>query len=264
MKRVLTALLLIPVVLLVTYQAPSLIVWLVLAAVSLLALREFFSLAEKLGLLPYRAAGYGACALLVLLRGVNESAWIIGFALALLSLALWRAQPLEAAFGAAASTLLGVVYIGGPFLLARELHELSPHWLFFVLLINWVGDSAAYYAGQFGRHKLARRVSPNKTWEGTIASLCVSAPVGAAFLVYFEPQAPPLAISLGIAAVTNIAAQLGDLSESALKRGAQIKDSGQLLPGHGGMLDRVDGMLFSLPACYFLVVWLVWLKALQH
>jgi phosphatidate cytidylyltransferase len=82
--------------------------------------------------------------------------------------------------------------------------------------------------------------------------------------VYFEPQAPPLAISLGIAAVTNIAAQLGDLSESALKRGAQIKDSGQLLPGHGGMLDRVDGMLFSLPVCYFLVVWLAWLKALPH
>ncbi len=258
MKRVLTALLLIPAVVFVNFRAPRLLVWILLAAVSLLALREFFTLAERLGFHPYRIAGYGAGALLVLSRGLPEGALIVLFSLLLLALALQRAKPLESAFGAAASTLLGVVYVCGPFFLARELHSLGPHWLFFVLLINWLGDSAAFYVGRsFGRHKLARRVSPQKTWEGTIASLCISAPAGAAYLFYFQPGPPSLPVSLLLAATINAAAQLGDLSESALKRGAQIKDSGQLLPGHGGMLDRIDGMLFSVPACYFLVAWII-------
>ncbi len=257
MKRVLTALLLIPAVVFINFRAPRLAVWAVLAVVSLLALREVFALAEKLGFRPYRITGYGAGALLVLSHGIPEGTLVIIFTLLLLALALQRAEPLEGAFGAAASTLLGVVYVSGPFFLARELHSLGPHWLFFVLLINWVGDTAAYYVGRsFGRHKLARRVSPQKTWEGTIASFCISAPAGAAYLTYFQADPPSVLVSLLLAAAINVAAQLGDLSESALKRGAQIKDSGQLLPGHGGMLDRIDGMLFSVPVCYFLVLWL--------
>jgi phosphatidate cytidylyltransferase len=257
MKRVLTALLLIPAVVFINFFAPRLAVWALLAVVSLLALREFFALAEKLGFHPHRITGYGAGALLVLSSGLPEGALIVAFSLLLLALALQRAEPLEGSFSAAASTLLGVVYVCGPFLLARELHSLGPHWLFFVLVINWVGDSAAYYVGRsFGRHKLARRVSPQKTWEGTIASICISAPAGAAYLVYFQPDPPSLLVSVLLAAAINVAAQVGDLSESALKRGAQIKDSGQLLPGHGGMLDRIDGMLFSVPACYFLVAWI--------
>jgi len=254
MKRVLTALLLIPAIVVVNFSAPRFLVWAVLIAVSLLALRELFSLIERLGFRPYRIAAYGAGTLLIAAPGAPETALIIGFSLILLALSFQRSEPLSGAFGAASSTLFCVVYVCGPFLLARRLHELSPYWLFFVLLINWTGDSAAFYAGRaFGKHKLARRISPHKTWEGTFASMLVAAPAGAGYLMYFKPDPPVLLVCLLLAAMVNIAAQLGDLAESVLKREAEVKDSGRLLPGHGGMLDRVDGMLFSLPACYFLL-----------
>jgi phosphatidate cytidylyltransferase len=140
----------------------------------------------------------------------------------------------------------------------------------FVLLSVWAGDIAAYYVGKnFGRHKLAPLVSPNKTWEGAVASLVASVIV--AWLVFhfrgridrlfiphrlfympLGPQAPIQfmhVVVLGI--ITNAAAQFGDLFESAIKRGAQLKDSGALLPGHGGILDRIDALLFAIPAVWY-------------
>jgi phosphatidate cytidylyltransferase len=150
-------------------------------------------------------------------------------------------------------------------------------YLLYVMLVVWCGDIAAYYVGRaIGRHKLAPRVSPGKTWEGAIASVVAAmfvgwllfhflGPISAALrdigllssfgYTYYSPnpvlQSPlgsaPLWLVLLFGAVTNIAAQLGDLVESALKRGAGVKDSGTLLPGHGGVLDRIDALLFALP-----------------
>jgi phosphatidate cytidylyltransferase len=118
------------------------------------------------------------------------------------------------------------------------------------LLLNWVGDIGAYYIGRpFGKHKLAPRVSPKKSWEGSIASVFTSAVVGTFYLQRFLPIVPLWqAAALSVAA--NIAGQLGDLAESAMKRGAHVKDSGVILPGHGGLLDRVDSTLFALPVIY--------------
>jgi phosphatidate cytidylyltransferase len=118
------------------------------------------------------------------------------------------------------------------------------------LLLNWVGDIGAYYAGRaFGRHKLAPVVSPKKTWEGAVASVVTSVAVAGAYLTHFVPGVSwPVAIALTAAA--NAAGQLGDLAESAMKRGAGVKDSGTILPGHGGFLDRVDSTLFALPVVY--------------
>ncbi len=120
-----------------------------------------------------------------------------------------------------------------------------------------MGDTAALYAGRaFGHHKLAPRLSPAKTWEGAIASLVFGAAAGTVYMLWRLPSLP-WAMVLPIAATGNVAGQIGDLCESAMKRGAGVKDSGASLPGHGGWLDRIDSTLFSVPVVYGLVTWLV-------
>jgi len=253
MRRVLTALVLIPLVLGVNFYAPTLVTWALLILVAVLCLREYFPLAEKLEFQPFRIAGYGAGAVLIFARGVPETALLVLLSLVLLMLTLLR-PTYDQALGDVASTLFGVVYIAGPFALGRELHWIDPHWLFFVLVMNWVGDSAALYFGRaFGKAKMAPTISPNKTWVGAGASLIIAAIVGTGYLYYFRPSDVPLWVAVGLSIWVNVAAQSGDLAESALKRSAHVKDSGGMLPGHGGMLDRVDGLLFSLPACYLIV-----------
>jgi phosphatidate cytidylyltransferase len=124
--------------------------------------------------------------------------------------------------------------------------------LFFALALNWAGDTVAYYVGrQFGRHKLAPLVSPKKSWEGAIASVAGSILFGVLYLGHFMPSLRWWQI-IGMAVVGNVAGQFGDLAESAMKRGAGVKDSGSILPGHGGLLDRVDSTLFALPVIYVL------------
>ena len=121
----------------------------------------------------------------------------------------------------------------------------------FALALSWVGDSAAFYVGRtLGKHRLAPRVSPKKSWEGSAASVAASMLFGWLFLRWTLPQVPAWH-AIPLAAAGNVAGQVGDLVESAIKRGAGVKDSGTILPGHGGFLDRVDSTLFALP-----VVWL--------
>jgi phosphatidate cytidylyltransferase len=120
----------------------------------------------------------------------------------------------------------------------------------YALLISWTGDGGAYYVGRaFGRHKLAPRVSPNKSWEGSAASVVASVLIAGAYMLRFIPEVGAVQ-AIVITIVANAAGQLGDLAESAMKRGAGVKDSGAILPGHGGFLDRVDSTLFTLPAIY--------------
>jgi phosphatidate cytidylyltransferase len=174
-----------------------------------------------------------------------------------MSLAL-RAQDLARSLPDAAALLLGVVYVFGSLRSAVELRAINVYWLFFGLSLNWAGDIAALYVGKLiGRHKLAPHVSPAKSWEGAIASTVASVIYGAIYFSFLMKKTP-LAGALALTVVANIAGQLGDLCESALKRGAGVKDSGTLLPGHGGWLDRVDSSLFALPVVYFVVSNLNW------
>jgi phosphatidate cytidylyltransferase len=153
----------------------------------------------------------------------------------------------------AAALLLGVVYVFGSLRCAVELRAINPYWVFFALSLNWAGDIAAFYVGRLlGRHKLAPNVSPGKSWEGSIASTVASV-VYAAFYFPWLLKMTPLAEALGMTVIANVAGQFGDLCESAIKRGAGVKDSGNLLPGHGGWLDRVDSSLFAVPVVYFVV-----------
>ena len=256
MIRVLTALLLIPLVAVVNFYAPGWLVGAVFTLAALLSLREFFDIAARLQLQPFRIVGYGAAAVLILAHELPHPAFFITVVAVLLLLSLQPGRSLDHSFGSVSSTLLGVVYIAGPLALAREIHGLNPHWMFFVLVSNWVGDSAGYYVGgAIGRHKLTPRISPNKTWEGAAASALVGTVAAVGYLSYAPLNVGLLeAAMLGLA--VNMAGQVGDLAESGLKRSAGAKDSGSLLPGHGGILDRLDGLLFAIPAAYLLLSWL--------
>jgi phosphatidate cytidylyltransferase len=250
MKRVVTSLVLLPVAIFLVLFAP---VWALLIAVAVVAsvcYHEYASLAKAFGLNPFGPVGYGAgVALLIAPTHLFELVVVI----ALLGLLLGATGDLRSSLPRAAVLVGGVLYAFGAWKFAILLHGLNPYWLLFALSINWAGDVSAYYAGRsFGRHKLAPRISPGKTWEGTIVSLLASAIYGWLFITRLLPAVSP-AYAVVIAIVANAAGQFGDLAESAIKRGAGVKDSGTLLPGHGGALDRLDSTLFTLPVVYMLV-----------
>ena len=167
----------------------------------------------------------------------------------MLTLAM-RHSELAAGFSRTAVVVLGLIYIFGAWRTATLLRVISPWWLVFGLVVSWIGDTGAYYVGRrYGRHKLAPRVSPGKSWEGSIASAVVSAAAGVLALPRLIPGVG-MGEALALALAANVAGQVGDLAESAIKRGAGVKDSGTLLPGHGGLLDRVDSSMFALPVLY--------------
>jgi phosphatidate cytidylyltransferase len=248
MKRILTALVLIPIVVYTVLWADYWILLAVVIAVSLLCYREYDTIAAGYGFGAPGVVGYGAGILLLVWQGES---WPLIMMIAIVALVMaMRAEDLAHSLPRAALLLMGVIYIFGCWKAALPLHTMNHHWLMFALLLNWMGDTGAYYVGRFaGRHKLAPRVSPKKTWEGAVASIVFAVAVGWAYLVFFIPSiAVPEAIALSM--IGNVAGQLGDLAESAIKRGASVKDSSTLLPGHGGLLDRVDGTLFTLPVLY--------------
>jgi phosphatidate cytidylyltransferase len=194
----------------------------------------------------------------------------------ILGVSLVFRKDLRMGLASAASSIFGVIYIAVSLSLLVCLRADARILVVFVLFSVWAGDIAAYYVGRsIGKHKLAPVVSPNKSWEGAVASV-IGSVVVAALVFYFQPQISRLfregykefhwlfpypsslrrprlswvhVIILGI--LTNIAAQFGDLFESALKRGANVKDSGTLLPGHGGVLDRIDALLFAIPVVWY-------------
>jgi phosphatidate cytidylyltransferase len=249
MKRILTASVMIPVVLYAVlgdleWQGVPWLFLLVLVAVAEICFDEYSIITASREPLAY-AAG-----LFILLAPLP---WLglftVLFTLLMMTLAM-RHQDLGVAFGRTAALILGVIYIFGSWRTARLLRDINPWWLVFGLVVSWIGDTGAYYVGRrYGRHKLAPQVSPKKTWEGAIASAVVSGVAGALALPRLIPGVG-IAEALLLALAANIAGQIGDLAESAIKRGAGVKDSGTLLPGHGGLLDRVDSSMFALPVLY--------------
>ena len=284
MKRVLTAAVLVPVVLLILFKAPWPFFVLAISAVVILTLREYLNVTEAYGIKPFRWMAYIVAMLVVLAFTIYNFSWLVPwFVRGVLSwFSLWYLLPvifgvpvvfrkeMRMAVPAAAMSVFGVIYIAASLGLLIRLRHLpqAEYLIVFILFSVWGGDIAAYYVGKnIGKHKLAPVVSPNKSWEGAIASVVAS--VGIALLVFHfrdsinalfthEPDAPVLQpnhlgwaeiVLLGL--ITNVAAQFGDLFESALKRGAGVKDSGTLLPGHGGLLDRIDALLFAVPVVWY-------------
>jgi len=256
LKRILTGAVLIPAVAALVLLAPAWLFLLGLLPFALLALWEYLELAGRVGAAPARLPVY-----LLALGLWAVAAWrpehllpaLLGAGLALFLLSLIRPQMSAEVFWAAAAGVFGLFYIAVPFALALVLRaQYNGTWaLMYLLILIWVADTAAYFGGKaLGRHKLAPTISPGKTVEGTVISL--AATVAAAFFLFrawFPGFTEVHGLLLGI--IVNVVGQLGDLAESALKRGAGVKDSSTLLPGHGGMLDRIDSLLFALPALWY-------------
>ncbi len=251
MIRILTALALIPAFVWLVLFAPEWALRAAVALVGLMAFREYDQIAEANGIA--RAGFLGMLAGLALLLAPHPEIVVVLIAVAAMLAAL-RVADLAGAMAAGSAFTLGVIYIFGSFRCAIALRGIDRNWLMFALLLSWAGDTAAMYAGKaFGKHALARRVSPAKTWEGAIGSVIGGVAAGWIYAHYLIPQAALwLVLAAGVAG--NVVGQLGDLCESAMKRGAGVKDSGSSLPGHGGWLDRIDSSLFSIPVVYALVL----------
>jgi phosphatidate cytidylyltransferase len=223
---------------------------------SLVGLHEFYAMAR--GLRPLVLAGYtGAVAALVgaQLGGVE---WMLGGFLSTLVLAflLYLVATTRAPATAAVSgTVLGTAWIAfglGFLLLLRDIPENGRLAAFAVVIAVWVDDTVAYLIGRaVGRHKFSPAISPAKTWEGFVAG--TAAGILAVFFALYHENFLTIPESIVLGGVVAISAALGDLFESAFKRDLHVKDSGRVLAGHGGVLDRVDAFLFALPAAYFTI-----------
>ncbi|HEY6118731.1 MAG TPA: phosphatidate cytidylyltransferase [Pyrinomonadaceae bacterium] len=243
------------------------LLFIVLAAVAMvLGLYEFYVLARQREIKPNIAAGYLAGGALFTVFCFNEPGKPLDFLmvqfilLALLIGTLIAATvsgpPFERMIANVGTTILGVLYVvllGSHLVGVRTGFEsrLSTHLLSFFFLVVMSADTAAYYTGRaFGKHKLAPNISPGKTWEGVIGALIVGPAVAVLCHYWFFPELP-LKWALPLSVVMTIVGILGDLTESALKRGAGAKDAANILPGHGGLLDRLDSLLFNAPLIYY-------------
>lgn len=269
MKRVLTAVVLIPLVLVLVFL-PAAWQWLFTAAVALVAALagwEFLGLAQQKGASPPIIAVLIAIVALfaAMFEWPDQATSILGIlALALLVVCTFS-SPIERALPDASAAIFCLLYTGLTLLSLPALRAQNngPSLLVFLLCTVWAGDTLALYIGRpFGRHRLAPRLSPQKTWEGSIASVAGSLMAAGALLGIASYLAHWNIVALSyadevwwywliLAVIINIAAQVGDLAESALKRSAGVKDSGALLPGHGGILDRVDALLLAAPALWY-------------
>jgi phosphatidate cytidylyltransferase len=297
MTRVLTAVVLIPLVLLVLFKGPDWLYSAFIGLIAVLAIYEYFAIAKHyeeniyihwyvvevaIGLYFLGHCLHGVSAFGIHDFGNRFQDWsfdvtsyrVLPLLLLLLGLSF---TDLRQALPVAGISYMGFLYIGitlGEISLIG--HYQNGRLLVFVfLLVVWSGDIFAFYVGRaIGRHKLAENISPKKTWEGAIASMAGAVLVSVILfqnshhigdllakmdalpsrrIIYADVPilAPPWWLAAGFGLCVNVAAQLGDLVESALKRGAGVKDSGTLLPGHGGVLDRIDAMLFAAPVLWF-------------
>jgi phosphatidate cytidylyltransferase len=219
----------------------------VVALVGCLCFREYATITGA-----YAPLGFAAGLLILAARTPHETLIVIVLT-SLAAMCMPLASPdMEKAVLRSAALAMGILYIFGSWKTAILLREAPAgrHWLMFGLMVNWIGDTGAYYVGRrYGRHKLAPAASPGKTWEGAVASTATGVVFGLIYMPLAVPGISPARVAL-LALAANVAGQLGDLAESAIKRGAGVKDSGALLPGHGGMLDRVDSTVFALPVLY--------------
>ncbi len=256
MKRLATALILGPAVICVVLWGPLWAFLAVLVSVALLCFREYSGIVAAYGIEKPGPVAYAAGLILLLIPQGGALLLTLATLLAL-GLNLLKSD-FSKAFLRGAAFVFGLVYIFGTWRTAVFLRAMNPHWLLFALAVGWVGDSAAYYVGRMiGRHKLAPIISPGKSWEGSIASIIASIAFAVLYLTRAIPAVSVLEAAL-LGAAANIAGQIGDLAESSLKRGAGVKDSGNMLPGHGGWLDRVDSALFAMPVVYGLLAWKIW------
>jgi phosphatidate cytidylyltransferase len=261
LKRVISAVIVLPLFyLLVQYLPPSAFFIVVLFGV-LLGQLEFYRLyypVGKRGLILLSLLCGGLILLHFYEPGLFLDREILTALLgAVLLYQLAAQKDLTSTLMDAAVSMLGLFYVGwflGHLILLRNLDQ-GEYLIFFLFLVTWAGDTGAYYVGKgFGRHRLAPNVSPNKTVEGAIGGWLASVLVAVLARWWFLPLIS-VSDSLILGGLLGIVGQLGDLTESMFKRGAGVKDSGHFLPGHGGVLDKLDSLIFTAPVLYYYLLW---------
>ena len=280
--RILTAVVLIPVVVALIWFAPPLLLAAAAALVAILALNEFFDLGARQGAIGFKKWTI-ACSVglfyaqyslgLIETRSLNGAILLVGggggrtlsleavlliFILGMVAIGIFTHRSVQEVLPAVSVSTAGVFFVTYPLSYVVRLNEtpiLGRRLVLFTLCLVWAGDMLAYFVGRsLGRVSLAPALSPKKTWEGALGNLFGSLLVAVVFARWLGVEVVNL---MAIAALGNIAGQMGDLVESAFKRGASVKDSGALLPGHGGMYDRIDSLIVAAPivwaACQFLL-----------
>ncbi len=273
--RVLTAALLVPVVVTVVWWGSTGLVTAFTGIVLLLALHEFFALGGRREMLGYRA-WTGLCALALVFSqwaatgvgalgpdpALGPEVILVVFGFGAATIALSSRRPRAEILGALGISSAALLFVALPFSYLVRLHgagRQGPKLLLFALVLIWVGDTLGYFVGRsVGRLPMAPQLSPKKTWEGASANLLGSLLVAAAFSRWMTGPGllPTLLDLLLMAALGNLAGQLGDLLESGYKRSAGVKDSGALLPGHGGVLDRIDALILAAPVVWYYFHWI--------
>ncbi len=270
MKRILTAIVLIALVFALIFLGKSWMITVAAAVVAVLAAMEFRAFADA-GKCPiplwWLISAVALFFLATYFRPTDTIAVVSFVTLVLFAVAAFR-MSLDLVLWQTSVGLLMLLYVVYPLTLIPQIlnEENGTALLLFLFLCVWSGDIAALYVGKrFGKHKFSPRLSPNKTWEGAIASVVASCAFGMGLVLlgdWFTQQnssftrlhtTEPWWVFLILAVVLNAAAQFGDLLESALKRGAGVKDSGTMLPGHGGILDRIDALLVAAPVLWFVI-----------
>ncbi len=253
-KRLAVAAVLLPLFYVAVVFLPAWFFVLLLLAVSLLALSEFCAMFRAEPALRFAAIAAGAAILLVVFFREALTAHTLALTvLALLAMRLFIKRDPSSALAESAAPIIGLVYI--PFLLSFQvkLRLIGPEWILFLYGTVWAADSFAYYIGKgFGKRRLYREVSPNKTVAGAWGSLAGGL-AGALLLRSLFIPSLGIARALSLGLVVGALAIVGDLVESMFKRDAGVKDSGGIIPGHGGILDKIDGVLFAGPVLYWIV-----------
>jgi len=256
LSRLLVAAVGLPVVLGLVYLGGWWVFALAIVA-GLVALHEYWLLARPLA--PLAPAGYVGAILALVGAEVGGIGWSVGgllttFVLAFVLKAISEAR--AASTIAISGTVMGAVWVGGGLaflVLMRDVPEHGRLAAITVLLAVWAGDTLAYFGGRLiGRHRMAPSTSPGKTWEGLVVG--AAATIFVAFVALYHQHFLTIGQSIVLGVVIAFAAPLGDLFESLLKRDMDVKDTGRLLGGHGGMLDRIDALLFAAPAAYFTIL----------
>jgi len=255
LRRVLSTLVLLPVILAIVLAGP---LWLFAATIVLIgaaAQWEFTGMFERAGIRPFRAMGLvgGVAVTASFAMPVSERIVFTAVLLGLLVAVLWRHRGARVVWEPVAITVFGICYVNWLLGYGFWLRDLSSgkEWVLLLVWVTWLGETAAYLVGaSVGRHPLAPVISPKKTVEGALAQLAVSIVAAVAGQAWFFPALPREHAAV-VGVLLGVVGQVGDLVESALKRSVGTKDTGHLIPGHGGLLDRVDSLLFNTPVLFF-------------
>lgn len=260
MTRVVTGAALIPLLFIVVWYLPQMAFVALAAAASAVGQVELSVMARARGARPLTVTGavLGILVIINVARPLLPLAggpvfWIAVSVLAVLTVRLFARRPVEGAFEDVSFTLLGVLYVALLFGFQVAIHagQAGKYWLVFLYLVIWASDTGAYYAGTaFGKHRLYEKISPKKSIEGLVGGMAASM-VTAVLCKLWLVQDLGTVEALVLGGALALVGTVGDLAESLLKRSAGVKDSGTLIPGHGGILDRMDSMLFAAPVLFY-------------